>query len=264
MDAANPDTHRVAPTSPTTPAPRRSRMNRFLDDLDIRPNDPPYDVNERAYRNSTSGGGLTTSSSIAMGLSTAISRTSLSHLTPFGSSIVSTSDNPEADSFAYIETLLESLAILGKLGSALDIVSQKLPQEIYTLVETTLDEVSERAEYGRRSSLLGSVASGMNGSKMDDVYLLLTSNGTTTLGSGILSVGSMELQHGGLLAPSSLRLAALEASTKRLDQEIMKDLFWTLYSKLDAVAQGLRVVYEVANRIGSVSAFSGHDMFHER
>ncbi|THH02605.1 hypothetical protein EW026_g281 [Hermanssonia centrifuga] len=30
----------------------------------------------------------------------------------------------------------------------------------------------------------------------------------------------------------------------------MKDLFWTLYSKLDAVAQGLRVVYEVSNRIG--------------
>lgn len=54
-----------------------------------------------------------------------------------------------------------------------------------------------------------------------------------------------------LLPARALRLAALEMSTKRGDQEIMKDFFWTLYSKLDAVAQGLRVIYEVSNRIGS-------------
>lgn len=59
---------------------------------------------------------------------------------------------------------------------------------------------------------------------------------------------------GSLLKASYLRLAALELSTKRADQEIMRDFFWTLYSKLDAVAQGLRVVYEVSNRIGSVSS----------
>ena len=63
--------------------------------------------------------------------------------------------------------------------------------------------------------------------------------------------------HGQLLPARSLRLAALEMSTKRADQEIMKDFFWTLYSKLDAVAQGLRVIYEVSNRIGSVS-YSDH------
>ena len=35
--------------------------------------------------------------------------------------------------------------------------------------------------------------------------------------------------------------------------ETLRDLFWTTYSKLDAVLQGLRVVWEVASRIGGVS-----------
>ena len=52
-----------------------------------------------------------------------------------------------------------------------------------------------------------------------------------------------------------LRLTALESSTKLLDQDVLRDFFWTLYSKLIAVSEGLRVVYEVANRIGSVSAY---------
>ena len=54
---------------------------------------------------------------------------------------------------------------------------------------------------------------------------------------------------------SSLRLAALESVEKQVDHEVLRDLFWTLYSKLDAVTQGLRVVYEVSNRIGSVRAY---------
>lgn len=54
------------------------------------------------------------------------------------------SDNPEADSFAYIETLLESLAVLGKLGTALERVAARVSSEIHALVATTLDEVEER------------------------------------------------------------------------------------------------------------------------
>lgn len=34
--------------------------------------------------------------------------------------------------------------------------------------------------------------------------------------------------------------------------ETLKDVFWTLYSKLDAVLQGFRVAYEVALRIAEV------------
>jgi exocyst complex component 4 len=151
--------------------------------------------------------------------------------------------NPESDSFAYIETLLESLAVLGKLGSALDIVAQRLPGEIFTLVETTLDEVGERAEYGRRGS---EIIAGGTSSRSDGAYIF--SNAESRHGAGASVV-----PQGGLLGASSLRLAALESSAKQVDHETLKDFFWTVYSKLDAISQGLRVVYEVANRIGSVS-----------
>lgn len=137
---------------------------------------------------------------------------------------------------------------------ALDIVAQKLPQEIFSLVETTLDEVSERAEYGRRASMNG--AMNTNAGTRDNIYYLTVSGTAGSLIGGIPTTVSGPASAGAtLLSPSSLRLAALELSTKRVDQEIMKDFFWTLYSKLDAVAQGMRVVYEVSNRIGSVCIF---------
>lgn len=207
--------------------------------------------------------GLQASSSMNFGLSTLPSQSSLLNVSgPAAIAATSSSNpaqssrNPEADSFGYVETLLESLAVLGKLGHSLDVVAQKLPQEIYSMIETTLDEVSERAEYGRRASAIG-LAAPPGGLSRDTVYFqtatgaaeaFMTSRtigAAFTSGSGVTS--------GALLPPTSLRLAALEMSTKRMDQEIMKDFFWTLYSKLDAVAQSLRVVYEVSNRIGSVS-----------
>lgn len=51
---------------------------------------------------------------------------------------------PELDSFAYMEMLLESLAAMGRLGSALDTVVQRVPVEIHQLIDTTTDEVAER------------------------------------------------------------------------------------------------------------------------
>lgn len=52
--------------------------------------------------------------------------------------------NPEADSYTFIENLLEALFVLGKLSHALDIVTQRVAGEIHALVEVTLDEVEER------------------------------------------------------------------------------------------------------------------------
>ena len=245
----------AVPTTPVSPTSRSTRLIRFLDDLNLRANEPPFDLNEQNYRENNSPM-LQASASISLGLSSAPSRASLSSFT--GSSLGASSGqnttqsnrNPEADSFAYIETLLEALAVLGKLGLALDIVAQKLPQEVYSLVETTVDEVAERAEYGRRASMLGPNNNAGVG-RPSDIYF------HTGLGPSGISVDSSYTgirtgSYAHLLPSSSLRLAALEMSTKRADQEIMKDLFWTLYSKLDAVAQGLRVIYEVSNRIGSV------------
>lgn len=152
--------------------------------------------------------------------------------------------NPESDSFTYMETLLESLAVLGKLGSALDNVAQRLPGEIYTLVETTLDEVAERAEYGRRGSMF--TFNGGSG-RSEGVYMFSSSDSSPGIDQAVAPKG-------GFLHASRLRLTALESSSKKVDHETLKDFFWTIYSKLEAVAQGLRIVYEVANRLGSVSA----------
>lgn len=144
--------------------------------------------------------------------------------------------HPESDSFLYMESVLESIAVLGKLGTALDTIAQRLSGEIYNLVETTLDEVTERMEYGRERSLLFSTGS----ARSESVYVFATPDASP------IGVNS-EFVRGAFL-----RLSALEASSKQSEHEILRDFFWTLYSKLDAVAQGLRVTYEVANRIGSV------------
>ena len=180
--------------------------------------------------------------------------------------------NPETDSFAYIETLLESLSVLGKLGGGLDIVAQRLPGEIFALIDSTVDEVSERAEYNRRTSLLFETNAG---SKDHSTYIVTSkpavAGGLPLNISGTL-LDSNRAGHGLQISPLQLRLTALESSTKHADHEILRDLFWTLYSKLDAVMQGLRIVYEVANRIGSVSftkvylchAMSLYGMFSQR
>ncbi|KAK0506252.1 exocyst complex component sec8 [Armillaria luteobubalina] len=196
----------------------RTRLARFIDELTLRPNDPPHDLDDPNFRS-----GFPTPSSA-----------SIFNITP-----VMQNSNPETDSFAYMETVLESLAVLSRLGSALDNVAQRVPNEIFNLVETTLDEVSDRAEYDRR----GSVYALMRGTtRSEGVYVFATSAS---------SMGNSASGKGDYLNPSCLRLSALESSAKQVDHEILKDFFWTLYSKMDAVAQGLRVIYEVANRIGS-------------
>lgn len=163
--------------------------------------------------------------------------------------------NPETDSFAYIETLLESLAVLGKLGSGLDVVAQRLPNEVFSLIESTVDEVGERLEYGSRASTnLGSVLSGAV-TQPHTAYVFASQTGIGT--SSEIPGGGLGRAKGQGFATFRLRLTALESSSKHVDHEILRDLFWTVYSKLDAVLQGLRVVSEVANRIGSRRDF--HD-----
>ena len=225
-------------SSPTSPHSKSSRLGRFLEHLSIRPNDPPLDNNELGMVDSTSAGGISASSS--MGLSSAPSASNLVQASTVPVLQSAPPRNPEADSFAYMETLLESLAMLGKLGSGLDVVAQKLPAEIFALVAATIEEVSERAEYGRRGSLVAAAVSSASMS-LSSISGVLVSPMVTSNCKDTLSIAA------------TLRLAGLESTSKVSDQETLRDLFWTLYSKLDAVAQGLRVVYEISNRIGSVS-----------
>jgi exocyst complex component 4 len=121
-----------------------------------------------------------------------------------------------------------------------------LQGEIYSLVECTLDEVEERTEESKRVSLFSAASLGR---RSEGGYIFVANDSIGVALDGIIS--SIPAK-GILLRTFSLRLAALESSTKQVDQETLKDFFWTVYSKLDAVTQGLRVVCEVANRIGSV------------
>ncbi|KIK30358.1 hypothetical protein PISMIDRAFT_87500, partial [Pisolithus microcarpus 441] len=202
-----------------------SRLSRYLNSLASRPNDPPHNLD---------GANLVNQSAIR-DVSMSISSTT--------SQQVQGNVNPEADSFAYIEILLESLAILGKLGNTLDTVMQRLSSEIYALVEATVSEVEERAEQSKRNTVILSTSVG---SKSEGGYIF-----TCNSPPGMDSAHFLPAAGASTMLVSSLRLAALELPAKQADHEILRDLFWTVFSKLDAVTQGLRVVCEVSNRIGS-------------
>lgn len=190
----------------------------------VRPNQPPVNVSEEVNLSDI----RRQSSATASGMN--------------GMGPGTSPGNPESDSFGYIETVLESLAVLGELGNGLDVVAQRLPLEIYALLETTIDEVNDRAEFNKRMMILAP------GAVLSAASMASTATGGTVRPASMIG-GSRNL------TLSGLRLASLESSLKPADQETLRDMFWTLYSKLDAVLQGLRVVYEIANRIGSVSAW---------
>ena len=203
-----------------TQEPTKSRLSRFLFDLTMKPNDAPVEA---------SGGHMVPITAL-----------------PLSNSNPDSSRNPESDSFHYMEMLLEGLAVLGKLGSGLDTIAQRLPIEIYSLVGATIDEVNDRTEFSKRLANLSSTAAVVGPAQAVSAYIYVHGKAKHALTTG----RAPELERADMAA--SLRLAALESSVKEADHEVLKDLFWTLYSKLDAVMQSLRVVYEVANRIGSV------------
>ncbi|WWC87558.1 uncharacterized protein L201_002448 [Kwoniella dendrophila CBS 6074] len=148
------------------------------------------------------------------------------------------SNNPEADSYAYMETLLEALSAMGKLGSALDMISQRVPGEIHALVETTLDEVEERSE-ARREEI--------------DSSLRPTSFLGPSPDSLISTRPDSSLKRRSLFAPGETHRIEISLGATGPPQHaaILRDLFWTLYSKLAAVLESHRVIYEVARWISS-------------
>jgi exocyst complex component 4 len=151
-----------------------------------------------------------------------------------------TDTNPEADSYRYIELILEALFVMGKLNSALDTVTQRVATEIHHLIESTLDEVDERYVLG-----LESANAHRSEQRREEEAVSLQPEMQSTKSSRRQSIFS----------PSdTLRIAvSLDAMGPPRHAAILKDLFWTLYSKLAAVLEAHRVVYEVARWIPSVS-----------
>ncbi|KAI5481854.1 exocyst complex component, sec8 subunit [Pseudohyphozyma bogoriensis] len=148
--------------------------------------------------------------------------------------------NAELDSFGYIESLMESLAVLGKLGYGLDAINQRVQSEMFNLVESTVDEVDER----------------------NDPKSATNRPPSTIIAAGgpLASLSSLSLSHASTHRSSLLRLTASESTELELSVETLKDLFWTLFSKLDAVLQGFRVSYEVATRIAERRDFKDKSM----
>ncbi|GAB5587183.1 exocyst subunit [Umbelopsis nana] len=117
---------------------------------------------------------------------------------------------PEQNSYRYIETLMESLAILGKVQETLEAVRNRLPIEIYALVDKTIAQVEERH--------------------------LHHADASTTKQHHRDSI-------------SNVVMYSLDKADNESQNEILKDFLWTLYSKLEAVLRGHRVLEDSARKI---------------
>ncbi|KAJ8294731.1 putative exocyst complex component sec8 [Rhodotorula toruloides] len=244
----------------TARLPRLSKLQRFLQNLALKPSgaDPALD---EAFEDllldpadaADGDDGLGGSLSLGAG----------EGLDGFGASAAPSSTkarreahkrrNPELDSFTYIEMLIESLAALGKLGYALDAVGQRVQGEMFALVEATVEEVEERNDSSKPfASTVGAARPASSLYNPPSPNPNASSSGTFTALGASASASAAAAAAGSWATEgvaSLLRLSASETNTLASSVETLRDLFWTLYSKLDAVLQGFRVSYEVASRI---------------
>lgn len=89
--------------------------------------------------------------------------------------------NPEADSFYYIQLLVESLNKMGKLDAAVEAIEQRLPVELFRVVEKTNNEVDQRHPSSLRAptrTTKGKIDLGIND---DDVRAMVISDLLWTL-----------------------------------------------------------------------------------
>ena len=122
------------------------------------------------------------------------------------------SKNPEANSFEFMHILLESLSRLSRLDFAVECLNQRLPVELFAIVEKTNREVEIR-----HPSALG------------------------------------ELHE-------SRKHALLENSEDDAPHmAILNDLLWTLFSKLEAIAEGHRAVHDVITGIAEREGLRNRD-----
>ena len=64
--------------------------------------------------------------------------------------------NPEADTFSYVTLLVESLNKLGRLETAVDMLKQRLPVELFTVVNETIDDIDQKHPSSLRGGASGS------------------------------------------------------------------------------------------------------------
>lgn len=161
--------------------------------------------------------------------------------------------NPETNSFVYIESLIESLAVLGKLSLGLDGVLQRAPLEIYNLVEATLHEVDERHDSTHVSTSVTKTTGQGSG-----IMNAFTSNGASTLSRNFVLSSNTNISQSH--RASALQINMNEVKELESVSEILQDFFWTLFSKLDATLQSFRVLHEVSSRISERKGFKEDGM----
>lgn len=123
----------IDPLDPPEQQKRPEKLERYLNDLSLRPSynpliDEPTDdpTADTSASTTETNGGIDFTADLDTSTTTSGNR------------------NPEGDSYTYIESLLESLACLGKLGFGLDAISQRVQIEMFNLVESTVEEVGQR------------------------------------------------------------------------------------------------------------------------
>ncbi|KAF7732333.1 hypothetical protein EC973_005229 [Apophysomyces ossiformis] len=126
--------------------------------------------------------------------------------------------NPETDSYYYMEIIMEALAVLGEVPTALETIQERLPFEIHTLVDKTIAEVEAR----HTDQSIVTDRRRDNNTDDSDIY-------------------------------------CLDKANTEAKNEILKDLLWTLYSKMEAVLRGHRFTETCARRIKRRIAFSDGD-----
>ncbi|OLY84129.1 putative exocyst complex component sec8 [Smittium mucronatum] len=96
-------------------------------------------------------------------------RGSVSYLNPEMKS--EASENPEVDSFGYIELIVESLLLLDKAGDAIDSINSRVKWELSRVVDSVITEVEDR---GRLSELaiVGTISDARMKSKIQDQVIL--------------------------------------------------------------------------------------------
>jgi exocyst complex component 4 len=79
------------------------------------------------------------------------------------------SRNPEADTFYYIELLVESLNKLGRLESAVNTIKQRLPVELFGIVNETNSEVDQKHPSSLRGGIVSSQGNQTFGSRENSI-----------------------------------------------------------------------------------------------
>ncbi|KAJ1967385.1 exocyst subunit, partial [Dimargaris xerosporica] len=133
-------------------------------------------------------------------------------------------DNPEVNSFDYVEMLIQSLVLLGRIDDSVTRIQERIPVELNHLTNRVITEVEERHRIGTESE-----APLANGAAN-------TASVTTTV---------------------AITKPPLTGQQRLQDQEVLEDFVSTLYVRFGSVLEYHRFVLEVIGRVSKRQSGQG-------